>query len=345
MGVPVVRRGWSAAVTSVVVVLVAGLLAGLAYGAWASRHPSWAAATTFDVLPLPGTGDPDRVIATQIEVLESRTQHEAVARGLVAPAPFTIEAEQRRLSNVVTVTVTSPQRATATRAAAAIRATYPPQPDAVVPPTVRITQLDPPLAATRTDDVRRDAVLVGLGGAVLAVAALVLLSSLRPRVKRSYDVAPVAAVVLELPDPGRQRSPRREASAAELRRLADHVIGLDGADGRPRLSVSALAGVDDATLDWVTEVLDGTSGTVPEPPASDVERPWSVLVAQAGVDAEAALRKEVGSRAVFSEVMVVVLGSRRPALVVPVPTDDVGPGTGTGDDGHRSHRGGQTVWR
>lgn len=344
MGVRVVRRAWSAAVTSVVVILVAGVIAGVAYGAWASRHPSWATTTTFNVSPLPGTGDPDRVIATQIEVLESRTQRDAVARALTAPAPFTIDAEQRRLSDVVEVTVTSPQRATATRAAAAIRATYPPRPDAVLPPTVRITQLDPPLAAARTDDVLRDAVLVGLGGAVLAVAALVLFSSLRPRVKRSYDVAPVAAVVLELPDPGRPGSPRRDACTAELRRLADHIIGVDGVDGHPRLSVSALARVDDATLDWVTDVLGGTSTDAAEPPEPGEGRGWSVIVARAGVDAELVLGKEVRSSAVFSEVMVVLVGAPRPTLVVPAPaTDSAG---GIGDDASSPpHRTGQTVWR
>lgn len=373
-----VRRAWSLASASVAVVLVAGLVAGLAYGAWASRHRSFVATTTFQVFPLPGTGDPDRVIATQIDVLESRTLHDQVAQNLRAPAAFSVVAAQRRLSNVVAVTATSPRQDTATRAASAIAETYPRQAGAAVPALAQLTVLDPPLEAAPVGGARRDAVLVGLGGAALALAALVLLSSLRPRLRRSYDVAPVEAVVLELPEPGRAGSRRRAAAAVELRRFTDHVIALSGARERPVLRVSALAGIDDATLGWVTEVLGETSAAVPEPVALhrrrgsgesshrvpavragtevaladammperlDDERPLTVLVARAGVDPEIALCKEVRSRAVFSEVVVVLLGAPRPALVMPLSAQNGGSGRRVDDGHHRSQRPGQTVWR
>lgn len=373
---PVVRRAWSTAATSVVVVLVAGLVAGLAYGAWASRHRTFAATATFQVFPLPNTGDPDRVIATQVDVLQSRTLHDQVAESLTSPASFSVAASQRRLSSVLQVVVTSSRQATATDAAATITDTYPREADTAVPPVVRLTVLDPPLTASLVGDQRRDSVLVALGGAALAVAVLVLLSSLRPRLRRSYDVAPVGAVVLELPHPGRAGSRRRELVAAELRRFTDHVLALSGGE-RPALRVSALEGVDTATLAWVSDVLRDTSADVPDPvaqhrrrgedgdryslPAVRVgtevtladgmmparlgdERPLSVLVARAGVGTESDLRKEVGSRAAFSEVVVVLLGASRPALVMPASAPSQ-QGRRVDDGRHRTHRSGQTVWR
>ena len=372
------RRAWSVTAISVVVVLVPGILAGLAYGAWASRHRTWSATTTFQVVPLPGTGDPDRVIATQIDVLESRTLHDRVAAQLGGPARFGFGAAQPRLSNVVEVTTTSAQQATATQAAARLTETYLAQVNASVPLTVTLTVLDPPLRATPTGDTRRDTVLVGLGGAALGAAVLVLFCSLRPRVKRSYEVAPVEAVVLELSGPGRAGSRRRADAAVEVRRFADHVIAVRGAR-RPHLWVSALAGVDDATLGWVTEVLSETSAAASEPsepqrlrdgedgralgapavrtgsevtladgvlPVSPAEnRPLSVLVARAGVDAETDLRKEVGSRAVFSEVVVVLLGAARTALVVPSPAHGDGRERRIDDGGPRTQRPGQAARR
>jgi len=305
--------------------LVAGTAAVVAGGgalAVGSTSREYTSTATLVVAPLSGTGDPDRVVATQLAVLQSRALRSSVSSTLGPDTRFALQATQQRLSNVVVLAATSPDPQTATAAVAAATGAYLARNQS--PRVADVSVLDPASAPTPSDSASRDAVLAALAAGTLASALLLGYVTARPRVRRAYTDPPENALLIELPEPTGEVAD--EAASAALARLSQHLSPQPSASIR----VSALPGVGESATQWVTRALQKHSepedarqeveraqGATTVPDSTDPGGELAVVVARAWVDEERALRRLIAARRAFAEVLVVVLGTKEPALVPP----------------------------
>lgn len=312
----------SRALSYVVVTGVALVAAGSAVYFLGVEDREYSSSATLAVSPVGGTGDPDRVVATQVAVLESRSMHDAVAAALGPSVEFSLTASQVRLSNVVVLEAISSQPQGAADAAAAATSAFLDRQQS--PRLADLAVIDTASAATASGSPLRNALLAGVAAAVLASAALLALVTARPRVRRAYTEPPENALLIELPEPSGTEADA--AASAALARLSEHLAPQASAV----FSVSALPGVGEGATQWVANALreqagrthrlhdvaraDGAS-TVPD--TTDPGAELAIVVARAWVDEERELRRLIAARRAFADVLVVVLGARQPALVPP----------------------------
>jgi hypothetical protein len=370
-------------VSRVSLCLVAALLGALVAGIVTSllNSPSYASTGTIQAVPVAGTGDPDRVIATQVAVVQSRTVREEVAAAVGLEETFDLTAAQLRLSNIVTIQATSHDPEVAQQAATAAVQAYTARAGAAEPLQVAVTPLDPPGVAALVGQPRRDVTLAAAGGAVAGISIVLFALTVWPRVRASYIGDVFDAVVLELPHPRRDRSPKNAELESELRRMIDHLaIVASERDADVALSLVPLPGISRSATAWVRRTVAenggppaiksepgylggaenspprGTEAVAPRAAAMLVEEigvpqalaglgSVSVILARAWVSGERALRKEILSRRAVSEVVVIVMGASRPAIIIP-SSDRVASLHASGNGSRRFWRSGETVvWR
>ncbi|CAA9408220.1 MAG: hypothetical protein AVDCRST_MAG35-1284, partial [uncultured Quadrisphaera sp.] len=152
--------GWAAGA------LGGALVAGSAFAALqALTPPAYASQALVQVVAEPGTGDPDRVIATELSIITSRTVVDAAARTLgLDPADLVVTAEQLRLSNTVVVATEQASPEEARRATSAVVARYLARTGGGATPQASAALLDRPSAGTPTRVPSRDLPLAALAG-------------------------------------------------------------------------------------------------------------------------------------------------------------------------------------
>lgn len=320
------NRGIAGHTVVLVFFLLGAAIAGTVTAVLVERDTAFSSSSTLQVTPASGTGDPDRVIATQMGVLESATIERQVRTTLGAGPSFELTASQLRLANLIEVTAVSPDPYVAQVAAAAAVAEYRARAAASV---LDVAVLDPPSRAARIGDPVLNTALAALGGGLLGVAVVLLFFTLTPRVRPSRLHNDLGVLVLELPHPRRRPSRRDAPMAEELRRVREQFLG--GVEPAA-VELVALPGVATWAFGRVRDVTQATGrlrlASGPGDQAVDTGAQGQsapgvdvvVVLARAWVDAERSLRKEVTSLRAFSEVVVVVLGSPRVGIVP--PTDD-----------------------
>ncbi len=345
------NRGITGASLLAAAALLGALIAAAVAGVLST--PTYVSTVSMQVIPLSGSGDPDRILATHVAVIESATLHQDVRTRLATDADFSVQASQRRLSNVLDIEARSGDPATAEQAAEAAADAYVARVPQAQPAQAAVSSLDPASAAIPGGDPQLDGALAAVGGGMAGAAIVLTWLVVAPRVRpRSLDDA-IGEVLIELPYPGRRPSRRDEALIADVRSLLTRLVREPGGSDPVALAVTALPGAGQRAVRWVTEILGGVPvdsraviGSSGDPgggsPLNDVtdgenaagivvvsddrvvlgvpdgQRWISVIVARAWIDSERTLRKEVLSRRTVSDVVVILLGAPRPAVVAPL---------------------------
>ena len=344
--------------------LVTGLVSAGVVLAVESATPRYRSQVTFLETPLSGTGEPDRVLATRAAVLESRSLRQQVAATLgVDPGAFTVEASPARLAFAMDVDVEAAEPALARSAATAVFDAYVATVVSDPAPTTTVAPLDPATAATPVRDPVIDTVAAFFAGAAAAAGALALLRALRPRVRARYGESPAPVPLLGVP-----AGLRRGADVEALAQALDGPLAAIGSRLHPRaerlrlvvvpvarggVQVAGLAAAASDHRRIVSEGVEGgaSRGRQEGPPSrsahtvsvrvtqdrsslisadrSDRDAVVAVVLARAGRDNEADLRRTVASVSPLAATVVVVVGSHDNGVVLPPPSAVVpldGPG-------------------